>query len=140
MKKVIKICLAIIFVLIVGILVFISNSNIKRRVDINDIETDDKFKNVIYDNEEVWDEFVLEILTIERINLKTTVKEGTSNEGLSSYIGHIEGIATYDVNIGLEVHNRGYENDYFAQLNELEQWKEKNRCKKIQKDTNDILK
>ncbi len=32
------------------------------------------------------------IPTIERINLKTTVKEGTSNEGLPSHIGHIEEI------------------------------------------------
>ncbi len=120
MKKVIKICLTIIFVLIVGILVFISNSNIKRRADINDIETDDKFKNVIYDNEEVRNESVIGIPTIERINLKTTVKEGTSNEGLPSYIGHIEEIAIYDANIGLEVHNRGYENGYFARINELE--------------------
>lgn len=121
MKKVIKIGLAIILVLIVGILAFISNVNSKKIVDKNDIETDDKFKNVIYDNvEDVWDESVLGILTIEKIDLKATVKEGTANEVLSSYIGHIEGTAIYDGNIGLAAHNRGYENSYFARLNELE--------------------
>ena len=54
----------------------------KRRADINDIETDDKFKNVIYDNEEVRNESVIGIPTIERINIKTTVKEDYTHEQL----------------------------------------------------------
>lgn len=54
------------------------------------------------------------IPTIERINLKTTVKEGTSNEGLSSYIGHIEETAIYDRNIGLVAHDRGYKKGVYV--------------------------
>lgn len=119
MKKVIK--TGIILVLIVGILTVIANVNNKKIVDVNDIKTDDKFENVIYNNtEEILDESVLGVLTIGKIGLKATVKEGTADEVLLNYIGHIEGTAIYDGNIGLAAHNRGYENSYFARLNELE--------------------
>lgn len=119
MKKVIK--AGIILALIVGILIIIANINNKKIVDVNDIKTDDEFKNVIYNNtEEILDESVLGVLTIEKIGLNATVKEGTTEEVLLNYIGHIEGTAIYDGNIGLAAHNRGYENSYFARLNELE--------------------
>ena len=64
---------------------------------------------------------MLGILTIEKIGLKATVKEGTTDEILLNYIGHIEETATYDGNIGLAGHNRGYKNSYFARINELEE-------------------
>ena len=119
MKKVIK--TGITLVLLVGILIVIANVNNRKIVDVNDIKTDDEFKNVIYNNtEEILDESVLGVLTIEKIDLKSTVKEGTTEEVLLNYIGHIEETAIYDGNIGLAAHNRGYENSYFARLNELE--------------------
>lgn len=59
-------------------------------------------------------------LKIEKINLNGTVKEGSTNEILRDYIGHIEETAKYDGNVGLAAHNRGNKYSYFARLNELE--------------------
>lgn len=121
MKKVKIICVMIIVLLVAGITIFLINNSNKELVNVNDIKTDEKFENVTYDNvEDVWDDSVLGILTIEKIGLNATVKEGTSNQTLLEYIGHIEETATYDGNVGLAGHNRGCENSYFARINELE--------------------
>lgn len=120
MKKVKIICVIIIVLLLAGISIFLINNN-KKLVNVDDIKTDDKFENVTYDKaEDVWDDSVLGILIIEKIGLNATVKEGTTNEVLLNYIGHIEETATYDGNVGLAAHNRGCENSYFARINELE--------------------
>lgn len=121
MKKVKIICVIIIVLFVAGITIFLINNSNKELVHVNDIKTDEKFENVTYDNvENVWDDSVLGILTIEKIGLSATVKEGTSNQTLLEYIGHIKETATYDGNIGLAGHNRGCENSYFARINELE--------------------
>lgn len=118
MKKIIFII--IIVLLSASLLLFFINNN-KKLVNVEDIKTDIEFENITYDNkEDVWDDSVLGILTIEKIGLNATVKEGTSNEILLKYIGHIEETATYDGNVGLAAHNRGCENSYFARINELE--------------------
>ena len=89
--------------------------------DVNSIKTDSKFEDVTYDKvEDIWDDSVLGILTIEKIGLNVTVKEGSTNDVLKDYIGHIETTASYDGNIGLAGHNRGYGDSFFARLNELE--------------------
>lgn len=121
MKKVKIVCVVIIIILITGISMFLFNNNNRDLVKIEDIKTDDKFENVTYDKEEdIWDESVLGVLTIEKIGLNATVKEGTSNEVLKEYVGHIEETAIYDGNIGLAGHNRGNRYSYFARINELE--------------------
>ena len=120
MKKVKIICVVIIVLLLAGISIYFININ-KKLVKVEDIKTDEKFENVTYDNlEDLWDDSVLGILTIEKIGLKAPVKDGTTDEILSNYIGHIEETATYDGNVGLAAHNRGCENSYFARINELE--------------------
>lgn len=120
MKKVKIICVVIIVLLIAGISIYFINNN-KKLVKVEDIKTDEKFENVTYDNlEDLWDDSVLGILTLEKIGLKAPVKDGTTDEILSNYIGHIEETATYDGNVGLAGHNRGYKNSYFARINELE--------------------
>lgn len=120
MKKVKVVCVIIIVLLLTGVSIFLTTTN-NKLVNVNDIKTDDKFENVTYDKtEDVWDDSVLGILTIEKIGLNATVKEGTTNEVLLNYIGHIEETATYDGNVGLAGHNRGCENSYFARINELE--------------------
>lgn len=63
---------------------------------------------------------ILGSLIIDKINLNGEVKEGSSNEILKDYIGHIEETAKYDGNVGLAAHNRGNEHSYFARINELE--------------------
>ena len=121
MKKVLIAFLIIIAVLLAGFSIFLINNNNKELVNVEDIKTDKKFEDVTYDvAENVWDDSVLGILTIEKIGLNATTKEGTSDEILLNYIGHIEETATYDGNVGLAAHNRWYENSYFARINELE--------------------
>lgn len=122
MKKVKIICVIIIILLLAGTSIFLINNNNKKLVNVEDIQTDDEFENVTYDKvEDIWDDSVLGIITIDKIGLNATVKEGTSSETLLDYIGHIEETATYDGNIGLAGHNRGCENSYFVRINELEE-------------------
>ena len=104
-----------------GIVTLQINNKNKELVNIDDIKTDVKFENVSYDSvEDIWNDSIIGILTIEKIGLNATIKEGTSKEVLLNYIGHIEETATYDGNVGLAGHNRGYANSYFARINELE--------------------
>ena len=107
-------------IICVVIVVLFNNYDNKKLTNVEDIKTDKKFENVTYDKEEdIWDDSVLGILTIEKIGLNATVKEGTSSNILLNYIGHIEETSTYEGNIGLAGHNRGCENSYFARINEL---------------------
>ncbi len=120
MKKIKVICLITIFILLTGVIIFLSNYNSSKLVNVEDIKTDDNYENITYDKtEDVWDNSVLGIITIEKIGLNATVKEGTTSDILLEYVGHIENTATYDGNIGLAGHNRGCKNSYFARLNEL---------------------
>ncbi len=120
MKKIKVICLITIFILLTGVIIFLSNYNSSKLVNVEDIKTDDNYENITYDKtEDVWDDSVLGIITIEKIGLNATVKEGTTSDILLEYVGHIENTATYDGNIGLAGHNRGCKNSYFARLNEL---------------------
>ena len=90
-------------------------------VNPDEVETDSEYVNITYDqNEDIIQEDVLGILTIEKIGLKAVVKEGSNNEVLKEYIGHIENTSIYDGNVGLAAHNRGNKYSYFARINELE--------------------
>lgn len=121
MKKVKIICVIIIILLLAGTSIYLINKSNNKLVNVEDIKADVEYKDITYDNQEdVWDDSVLGILTIEKIGLNATVKEGTSDKILLNYIGHIEETSTYDGNVGLAAHNRGCENSYFARINELE--------------------
>lgn len=112
----------IVSLIFIVVIIFLFNSyNNRKLANIEDIHTDKEFENITYDKEEdIWNDSVLGILTIDKIELNATVKEGTTNDILLNYIGHIEETSIYDGNIGLAGHNRGCENSYFARLNELE--------------------
>jgi len=75
MKKI----LIITTIFMVGIIIFVFNKNSnKELVKVEEIKTDTKFVNVTYDKvEDIWDDSVLGILTIEKIGLNAIVKEGT---------------------------------------------------------------
>lgn len=110
-----------IVLLIIGSIIALINHRNSKLVNLEDVTTDKEFENIIYNNQEnIQDDSVLGILVIEKIGLNATVKEGTTDEVLENYIGHIEKTATYDGNVGLAGHNRGYEKSYFARINELE--------------------
>lgn len=122
MNKIFKgfFCVAIIVILLLSFLYI----NVEHEYDltkIEDVKTDENYMQVSYDTEEkIEDENVLGILTIEKINLKATVKEGSTQKILKSYIGHITETAKFDGNIGLAAHNRLNRYSYFARINELE--------------------
>lgn len=122
MKKILIIVLVIVAIL----LLFFSSIYLWKNhdydlVDVKDVSTDNDYINVIYDREEnVFDEDVLGILFIEKIGLNATVKEGSTSNILSEYIGHISETSKYDGNIGLAAHNRWNKYSYFARINELE--------------------
>ena len=91
MKKVKIICIMIIVVLIIGSAIYLINNNNKELANIHDVKTDAKFENITYDKvEDVWDDSVLGILTIEKIGLKATVKEGTTDEILLNYNNYLK--------------------------------------------------
>lgn len=102
MKKIKIIYITLVVLLLVLGSMAIINKKRKELVNAHDIETDSELVNVTYNNvEDIWDESVLGILTIEKIGLNATVKEGSNNKVLKQYIGHIEETAIYDGNIGL---------------------------------------
>ena len=119
-KKIIIV--SICFILIAGIIgiVYVFNLYDKNLVNPSDIVTDSKFKDVTYNQVEEIGKDVIGILTIDKIGLKATIKEGSNDTVLQNYIGHIKNTATYDGNVGLASHNRGYQNSYFARINELD--------------------
>lgn len=113
-------CVAIFVILILSI-IFVFSKHEYNLEKIEDITTDDEYKNITYDKQEsIEQEDVLGILNIDKINLKATVKEGSKQNVLKEYIGHIEETAKYDGNIGLAAHNRLNKYSYFARINELE--------------------
>lgn len=122
MHKILKCILGIVIIAILVFSIFyMSSEHEYDLIKIEDVKTDENYINVTYDKEEkIEDESILGIITIEKINLKATVKEGSSQEILREYIGHIPETAKYDGNIGLAAHNRLNKYSYFARLNELE--------------------
>lgn len=124
MKKIKISIIVILFVILISALcgsVYYFNNYSNTLENPNDITTDEEFVNITYDKEEdLLSDDILGILTIDKIGLKATVKEGSSNDVLKEYIGHIEDTATYDGNVCLAAHNRGNKYSYFARINELE--------------------
>ena len=125
MRKILKYILGVVFIAILLLsILFMSSKKEYELTDVEKISTDSNYINVVYaDNEEVEDiidESVLGILTIEKIGLKAKVKEGSTQDILMKYIGHMPETAKYEGNVGLAAHNRGTEFSYFARLNELE--------------------
>lgn len=122
MRKILKYILGIVIIaMLVFSIFYMSSEHEYDLTKIEDVETEDEYIDIKYDKEEkIEDESVLGILTIDKIELKATVKEGSTDEILKEYIGHISETAKYDGNIGLAAHNRGNKYSYFARINELE--------------------
>ena len=72
-----------------------------------------KTNESIVSKEGVWE------LEIPKIDLKAKIKEGTTEKVMNEYIGHFENTNTWNGNVGLAAHNRGYPVNYFARLKEL---------------------
>ena len=112
-----KIIIFIIVLVLISTVVYLMMS--KNKKDTNYQETF-KESNIIKseENTEVRED-LLGILKIEKIGLEAPVKEGSTDEVLKEYIGHIEETPTYNGNVCLAAHNRGDNPAYFKRLNEL---------------------
>ena len=60
-------------------------------------------------------------IQIDKIALKAPIQEGTSKEILDDYVGHFEESSKNLGNVCLAAHNRGYKNNYFSRLKELQE-------------------
>ncbi len=122
MKKYLKVILTLVAILLLLFsIAYLWKEHDYDLVDLEEINTDKEYVNITYNKQEnLLDEDVLGILSIEKIGLIATVKEGSTNDILKEYIGHISETAKYDGNIGLAAHNRANKYSYFARINELE--------------------
>ncbi len=125
MRKILTYILGVVFVAILLLTIpFISSEKEYELTEIQDVKTDENYINIVYEEakelKEIIDESILGILTIEKIGLEAKVKEGSTQDILIEYIGHMPETSKYEGNIGLAAHNRGTKYAYFARLNELE--------------------
>ena len=122
MSKKLKILLLVIAsILLLFSVAFLWKNKNYELAEVKDITTDSDYVDVTYNKEEnIEKSDVQGILYIDKIGLIATVKEGSTKEILKEYIGHISETAKYDGNIGLAAHNRGYKNNYFMNINKLQ--------------------
>lgn len=121
MGKIFKFTLSVVIIAILLLsFVYMCSEHEYELADIEEIKTEKEYENIVYERNEKNEEqnFLGEII-IEKIGLKAFVKEGSTQEVLRKYIGHISETAKYDGNIGLAAHNRGNQYSYFARINEL---------------------
>ena len=72
-------------------------------------------------NSKETDNNIISYLSIPSISLeKAPIKEGIDEITLNEYIGHFPSTSKTDGNIGLAAHNRGYKNNYFMNINKLQ--------------------
>lgn len=113
----------VMIICIVGMLVIAKIYMENALVSPEEITTDEKYVDISYkDDEELENaenEDIIGYLSIEKIDLRAKVKSGSDNETIKDYIGII-GTNTYDGNVCLAAHNRGYKNSFFTRINELE--------------------
>lgn len=87
--------------------------------NINNEETEDSLNNL--SNSKETDNNIISYLSIPSISLeKAPIKEGIDEKTLNEYIGHFPSTSKIDGNIGLAAHNRGYKNNYFMNINKLQ--------------------
>lgn len=59
-------------------------------------------------------------IKIEKIHLDAPIIEGTENEILRRAVGHFQNTSTWNGNVVLAAHNRGYKYNYFQEIKKLE--------------------
>lgn len=97
-----------------------SNISNENKIDNNNGESDiiiDSDDDILFIDETE----TIGTLYIPAIDMKASIKEGTSQDILAEYIGHFPSSSVWDGNVALASHNRG-ENivHYFEKINELE--------------------
>ncbi len=122
---------------------FISEEEFNQTTDdfFNDLEEDNIILSDNKEESEEWDWYI----QIEKIGLKAPIEEGTTQSILEDYVGHFEETSKDIGNIGLAAHNRGYKNNYFSGLKDLEEgdeiiYKYKNTTKIYKVTKHEIIK
>ena len=89
------------------------------------MESKKEEQNITYEEKTKEPSFLEENLDwyieIPSINLKAKIEEGTTKEVMDKFVGHFEETTTWMGNVGLAAHNRGFENNYFANLKKLKE-------------------
>lgn len=120
--NILAIILALLIVLIFNSIVNMFNNELSNdtknneyNMQNNDLRNNrDITNNLEINTEEKW------YLEIEKIELIAEISEGTDEETLNYFIGHFSNTPVKIGNVGLAAHNRGYINNYFSRLKELE--------------------
>lgn len=87
--------------------------------NINNEATEDSLNNL--SNIKETNNNIISYLSIPSISLeKAPIREGIDETTLNEYIGHFPSTSKTDGNIGLAAHNRGYKNNYFMNINKLQ--------------------
>ena len=117
------------------------NLNQNNNQNLNQIE-----KNTIVMSEnnketQEWEWYI----QIDKISLKAPIEEGTTQSIMENYVGHFEETSTDLGNVGLAAHNRGYKNNYFSRIKELQEgdeiiYKYKNIEKRYKVTKQEIIK
>ena len=102
---------------------FTKKSSLRAGFQVENISNEIAQENVIQEdtNEEEKETKENWYLEINKINLKAPISEGTTSEVMDDYIGHFEETSKDLGNIGLAAHNRGYKNNYFRDLKQLQE-------------------
>ena len=102
---------------------FTKKSSLRAGFQVENISNEIAQENVIQEdtNEEEKETKENWQLEIPKINLKAPISEGTTSEVMDDYIGHFEETSKDLGNIGLAAHNRGYKNNYFRDLKQLQE-------------------
>ena len=145
-KKIFVLLVALIFFSSIIYFVFKDVKIIREQREENNIKLREESEELIENKEEFiekkqsQEEFEFGFIQIDKIGLYAEVKEGSSEEVLENYVGHIEETAEFDGNVGLAAHNRGANVNYFENLNQLKvgdeiiyKYNEKIRKYKIEK-------
>ena len=102
---------------------FTKKSSLRAGFQVENISNGIAQENIIQEetNEEEKETKENWYLEIPKINLKAPISEGTTSEVMDDYIGHFEETSKDLGNIGLAAHNRGYKNNYFRDLKQLQE-------------------
>lgn len=114
-RKTIIIGLIIIFITLITIFILYYFNNKNKEKTPEEI-IDEKTVNIL--SEENTD--IIGNLKIESIDLNAPIKDGTEMSVLKTAIGHFNDTPYFNGNICLAAHNRGYNQNFFERLNEVQ--------------------
>ena len=106
---------------------------LNNQVSSNYLE-ENKIKNVNTTIEKRASEEATWYIQIDKIGLKAPIQEGTTQQIMEDFVGHFEESSKDFGNVCLAAHNRGYKNNYFSRIRELQEGDESNyKYKDIEK-------